>query len=163
VEWIDVRVATARVQSFLSLAVTMPIPNEVMSKLAQRPASSRNRQPTEERPLPEYTSDQEGNLRRPPTITTGGLAEAAEQASATGGRGGTDGDLRMLGAVDGYAHALVRLRQEIGSINYRGIYPHHVRKLAVRDDRLKSLRSIEAWLVDRHTKTRDAYEKTIQK
>lgn len=70
------------------------------------------------------------------------------------------GDLRMLGAVDGYAHAIVRLRQEIGSINYRGIHPRHVRKLADREARLKSLRTIEDWLVERHKETLAAYHRT---
>lgn len=66
----------------------------------------------------------------------------------------------MLGAVDGYAHAIVRLRQEIWSITYHGVDPRHTRKIAARETRLKSLRSIEAWLVDRHKETREAYEKT---
>lgn len=72
------------------------------------------------------------------------------------------GDLRILGAVDGYAHAIVRLRQEIGSITYHGVNPRHTRKLAARESRLKSLRSIEAWLVDRHKETREAYKKTTR-
>ena len=72
----------------------------------------------------------------------------------------SDGDLRMLGAVDGYAHAIVRLRQEIGSINHHGINPRHTRKLAAREVRLKSLRSIESWLVERHRETNEAYRKT---
>ena len=72
----------------------------------------------------------------------------------------SDGDLRMLGAVDGYAHAIVRLRQEIGSIYYHGINPRHTRKLAARKDRLKSLISIQEWLVERHLETLLEYQKT---
>lgn len=77
----------------------------------------------------------------------------------------SDGDLRMLGARDGYAHALVRVRQSISRLAGRyspGIHPRHVRKLAARDAKVKLLREIEEWLVERHSETRDAYLKTTQ-
>ncbi len=72
-----------------------------------------------------------------------------------------DGDLRMLGAVDGFAHAIVRLRQEIGAIRYHRIDPRHVRKIAARKNKLKPLREIEAWLVRQHADTRAAYQNSL--
>ena len=72
------------------------------------------------------------------------------------------GDLRMLGACDGFAHAIVRLRQEIGAARYHPIDPRHVRRLAAREAKLKPLREIEAWLVKQHADTQAAYRATCQ-
>ena len=79
----------------------------------------------------------------------------------------SDGDLRMLGACDGYAHALVQLRQQIiapidGPYS-PGIHPRHVRKLAEKDRRLRPLRQLEKWLVERHAETQAAYQNTVNK
>ena len=74
-----------------------------------------------------------------------------------------DGDLRMLGACDGFAHALVWVRGQIAAIdgNYAPrIDPRHIRKRAARDAILRPLKAIEVRLFDSHTKTRAAYEKT---
>jgi hypothetical protein len=70
------------------------------------------------------------------------------------------GDLRMLGACDGFAHAIVRLRQEIGAARYHPINPRHVRRIAAREAKLRPLREIEAWLVKQHANTKAAYEKS---
>ena len=70
------------------------------------------------------------------------------------------GDLRMLGACDGFAHAIVRLRQEIGAARYYQINPRHVRLIAAREARLRPLREIEEWLVKQHANTKAAYEKS---
>ena len=75
------------------------------------------------------------------------------------------GDLRMLGSRDGFAHALIRVRQEIAHI--AGPYspridPRHVRKLAERERRLRPLRDLEKWIVEQHLAVRDAYLKSCQ-
>lgn len=76
----------------------------------------------------------------------------------------SDGDLRILGASDGYAHALVHLRANlINPIDGQyspGIHPRHTRKLAAKAAKLKPLRELEAWLVQRHQECRDAWERT---
>ncbi len=61
-----------------------------------------------------------------------------------------DDRLRCIGAAHEDAAALVRVRQEIGSINYHRIDPRHVRKLAERKRVLRPLRDIETWLEARH-------------
>ena len=73
------------------------------------------------------------------------------------------GDLRMLGACDGFAHAIVRLRQEIGATRYHVINPLHVRRIAAREAKLKPLREIEAWLVKQHAATQTAYRATLSR
>jgi hypothetical protein len=70
------------------------------------------------------------------------------------------GDLRMLGVCDGFAHAIVYLRREMGAVRYRPINPRHVRRIAAREAKLRPLREIEAWLVKQHTNTKAAYEKS---
>lgn len=73
-----------------------------------------------------------------------------------------DDRLRVLGARDGYAHALVHLRMShIWPLdgNYSPIiHPHHTRKLAARAAKLKPLREIEAWLVEQYENCQKAYE-----
>lgn len=77
---------------------------------------------------------------------------------------GKDGDLRMLGAADGYAHVLVNLRSQliapIDGPYSPGIHPRHTRKLAAKAAKLKPLRDLERWLVERHQETREAWERT---
>ena len=76
-----------------------------------------------------------------------------------------DGDLRMLGACDGFAHALIRVRQEIAPIDGQyspRIDPRHVRKLADKQRRLRPLRELEKWLVEQHAATQKAYRATCQ-
>ena len=46
------------------------------------------------------------------------------------------GDLRMLGVCDGFAHAIVYLRREMGAVRYRPINPRHVRRIAAREAKL---------------------------
>lgn len=78
---------------------------------------------------------------------------------------GRDGDLRMLGANDGFAHALILVRNQIASIDGRyapPIHPLHVRKRAQRDAVLKPLREIESRLAEWHRDTRAAYDKTVE-
>lgn len=74
-----------------------------------------------------------------------------------------DGDLRMLGAVDGYSHALIRVRQEIDRLDGRyapGIHPRHTRKISARDAKLRPLRDLERWLENRRAETHAAYDAT---
>ncbi len=76
-----------------------------------------------------------------------------------------DGNLRMLGACDGYAHALIRVRQEIAPIDGQyspGIHPRHVRKLADKQRRLRPLRELEKWLTEQHAETQKAYRSTCK-
>lgn len=74
-----------------------------------------------------------------------------------------DGDLRMLGARDGLAHALIWVRESIGRID--GLYaprihPLHIKKRAARDAILRPLKELEARIADSHTRTQAAYELT---
>ncbi len=73
----------------------------------------------------------------------------------------TKGDLRILGASDGYAHALVHLRMHIiAHIDGQyspGIHPRHTRKLAAKAAKLEPLRRLEAWLVKQHADCKSAY------
>ena len=76
-----------------------------------------------------------------------------------------DGDMRMLGAVDGYAHALIDVRQQIGIID--GIYaprilPHHKKKRAARDAILRPLKDLERKFAQMHADTRAAYQRTTE-
>ncbi len=74
-----------------------------------------------------------------------------------------DGDLRMLGARDGLAHALIWVRQHIGSIDGSyapRIHPRHIRKLAARDAILRPLKELEARIAKSHAETMAAYERS---
>jgi len=71
-----------------------------------------------------------------------------------------DGDLRMLGAVDGYCHALIDVRQQIGALTYYPIDPRHKRKIAARDAVLRPLRELEEKFAKNHAQCREAYHKT---
>jgi len=75
-----------------------------------------------------------------------------------------DSDLRILGASDGYVHALVHLRMyliaPIDGPYSPGIHPRHTRKLAAKTARLKPLREFEAWLVARHLECKEAWDRT---
>ena len=77
-----------------------------------------------------------------------------------------DGDLRMLGAVDGYVSTLVHLRQNVKTMVWhhymKPIHPRHVRKLADRERRLAPLKMMEKWLEDRIRETQAAYQATRQ-
>ena len=55
----------------------------------------------------------------------------------------SDGDLRILGARDGFLHVVSDIRLRIGHINYRPIDRRHVRKLAERERILAPLRELE--------------------
>lgn len=71
----------------------------------------------------------------------------------------------MLGAADGYAHALVHLRvaliAPICGPHAPGVHPQHTRKLAARAAKLRPLREMERWLLERHQETRAAYEQKL--
>lgn len=76
-----------------------------------------------------------------------------------------DGDMRMLGAVDGYAHALIDVRQQIGIID--GTYaprilPHHKKKRAARDAILRPLKDLERKFAEQHAACQAAYRKTTE-
>lgn len=71
-----------------------------------------------------------------------------------------DGDLRMLGAGDGLAHALVWVRQHIGAINYHPINPRHSRKVKAREAILRPLRELENRIAQSHSQTKAAYQQS---
>lgn len=73
-----------------------------------------------------------------------------------------DGDLRMLGAVDGFCHALIDVRNQIGYLTYHPIDPRHRRKIKARDAILRPLRELEKKLLADHAATRAAYLKTTE-
>lgn len=68
----------------------------------------------------------------------------------------------MLGASDGFASAIVRLRQEIGARRYHPIDKRHTRKQKSRDAILAPLIEIEKWLCERHRETKHAYTETCK-
>lgn len=51
---------------------------------------------------------------------------------------------RLLGACDGYIHAIVDIRLRIGHLKYYRIDPRYVRKIAQRDSVIKPLLDLEA-------------------
>lgn len=75
----------------------------------------------------------------------------------------TEAALRILGARDGYIHALIHVRNQIGYIDgiYRQIDPRHVRKIAARKAQLEPLRALEKWLVERHLECKKAYDERM--
>lgn len=73
-----------------------------------------------------------------------------------------DGDLRMLGAVDGFCHALIDIRQKIGGITYYPIDPRHTRKIKAREAVLYPLRELEKIIAKKHAETRAAYQRTTE-
>jgi hypothetical protein len=86
--------------------------------------------------------------------------------TAHGGRTNVGtGDLRMLGARDGFAHALILVRHYIrvidGSYAPR-IHPRHVRKRQRRDAVLRPLKEIERRLAKSHAETQAAYALTCE-
>lgn len=76
------------------------------------------------------------------------------------------GDLRILGARDGLATALVWVRGQINSIDGRyapGIHPRHTKKRAARDAVLRPLKELESRLAASAEEAAGAYEKTVQR
>lgn len=68
---------------------------------------------------------------------------------------------RVLGARDGYIHALLRVRAQIGYIAgpySPGIHPRHVRKLAERERRLRPLRELEKIFEESHRACQASYD-----
>lgn len=76
----------------------------------------------------------------------------------------TDEELsRLLGARDGYIHALAAVRLKIGHIAYYPIDKRHVRKIAEREAILKPLRELDARLQDDLNGCKAAYDKQYQR
>lgn len=73
-----------------------------------------------------------------------------------------DGDLRMLGAVDGYAHAIADLRWQIGYLLNTHIDRRHTRKIAARAAILRPLRELEVKFIKHHAECQMAYRKTTE-
>ena len=74
-----------------------------------------------------------------------------------------DGDLRMLGARDGLASALVHLRcQTMASLKQerQRLDPRHVRKIAENERRLRPLLELDRWLETQVGEVDKAYKKT---
>lgn len=75
----------------------------------------------------------------------------------------SDGDMRMLGARDGLAHALIWVRGKIAGIDGQyapKIDPRHTRKRAARDAILRPLKELEAQILKSHDETRAAYDRS---
>jgi hypothetical protein len=69
---------------------------------------------------------------------------------------------RVLGARDGFAHALISVRSQIDHIAgpyAPGIHPRHVRKLAERERRLRPLRELEERFLKSHRECQESYKK----
>lgn len=95
-------------------------------------------------------------------LVMGGLAGALSEGMMTmTERLSHDDQMRLLGARDGFASALVKLRMGyigplVGPCSPR-IDPRHVKKLAAREARLKPLRELEAWLLEQHKACMNKY------
>lgn len=70
---------------------------------------------------------------------------------------------RLLGARDGYIHALAAIRLKIGHITYYPIDKRHVRKIAEREAILKPLRELDAKLQDDLNGCKVAYENQYER
>lgn len=69
---------------------------------------------------------------------------------------------RLIGLSHAYAHAIVRLKNEIGRRvgNYAPRIPkHHTRKLAAREEVVRPLREMKDWLTEQHACAQEAYRK----
>jgi hypothetical protein len=73
-----------------------------------------------------------------------------------------DSDMRMLGAVDGYAHALCDVKWQIGYLLNTRIDPRHKRKIAARAAILRPLRDLEVKFAKHHAECLIAYRKTTE-
>ena len=72
-----------------------------------------------------------------------------------------DGDMRMLGARDGLAQAIVAIERELGGLyHYRNINPRHTRRIANRERIAAPLRSLAARLREQLADVMTAYEKS---
>lgn len=71
-----------------------------------------------------------------------------------------DGLSRLLGHRDGIVTALLEVRKQISSIEYRyqHISPRHTRKIAKRDAMLQPLRELESILTTKHQQNQAAYD-----
>jgi len=70
---------------------------------------------------------------------------------------------RLLGACDGYIHAIVDIRLRIGHLKYYHIDPRHVRKIAQRDSVIKPLRDLEAKLEADLRRCQAAYQREFDR
>jgi len=69
---------------------------------------------------------------------------------------------RLLGARDGYVHAILAVRSMIHRFHsqYTGnFHPRHVRKIAARDAITDPLRELEASLEADHKRCKEAYDR----
>lgn len=73
-----------------------------------------------------------------------------------------DGDLRMLGVVDGFAHVLVALKTDIRRIMHYPIDPRHVRKQRERAGILDPLLELQKRIQQHHAETLAAYKRTTE-
>lgn len=72
-----------------------------------------------------------------------------------------DGDMRMLGVLDGTVHALINVRNEINSLAGRyskKINPHHTQLIARRDAILAPLKRLEKYLDKQIDAIKAAYD-----
>ena len=66
---------------------------------------------------------------------------------------------RLLGARDGYIHAIAAIRLRIGQINYRPINARHVRQIKARELILAPLRELDAKLTADLRECQEAYKR----
>ena len=72
----------------------------------------------------------------------------------------TDDELhRLLGACDGYIHAIATIHLRIGQINYRPINIHHTRQIKAREQVIAPLRELEAKLTADLRECQEVYKR----
>lgn len=69
--------------------------------------------------------------------------------------------IRILGAADGYAHMLVRVKAQIGNIMSTRIDERHTRKLAARDQLLRPLVALRDYCELHHRECSNAYKRRM--
>lgn len=69
--------------------------------------------------------------------------------------------VRILGAADGYAHALLAVQQQISNLLSVPIAEHHRRKLAARDQQLRPLVRLRDKFQRDHQECREAYRRRM--
>lgn len=69
--------------------------------------------------------------------------------------------IRVLGAADGYAHILIRVRAQIANVMAERIDDRHVRRLAARDEKLRPLMALRDYCETQHRECSNAYKRRM--
>lgn len=70
--------------------------------------------------------------------------------------------MRILGARDGYLGALLKVRDQMAYIRAEPIHPHHTKRLAERERRLRPLKALERMFDEQQRECNAAYIKRTQ-